>query len=339
MSTKQTIPENDAINEIATGVEAPTVGELGELALIERLRVLLPGGGDVVVGPGDDCAVVRPDPAAVEDWVLKSDPVIAGRHFDMAAEPRLIGHKAIGRVLSDLASMGAVPRWGLVDLVLTPEIPVTMLDDIYDGMVALAARHGLMIVGGDTSQGSELALHVFAVGSLPRGSARLRSGARPGDLIYVTGRLGGSLAGRHLCFEPRVTEGQWLRNWVNSMIDISDGLASELWHLAVAGGVAIEIDAAAVPLAAAAGERGIAAALDDGEDFELLFSLSPEKAEEFEVAWQRQFPTLECSRIGIVTNAVSGGQVSIRYEAGGSVRTLPRRGYEHLRGPGAGQGT
>jgi thiamine-monophosphate kinase len=307
-----------------------TVGQVGELALIDRLRRLLPTRGDILVGAGDDCAVVRPDPQSVEDWVLKSDPVICGRHFLPDADPRAVGHKAMGRVLSDLAAMGAEPRWALVNLVLTREIPVATVDAVYEGMLTLAHRHRLALVGGDTSQGSELALHVFACGTVPHGTARLRSGARVGDGLYVTGALGGSLAGRHLTFEPRVSEGLWLRAWAGAMIDISDSLSSELWHIAEQSGVALEVEAACIPVTDAAARTGkpLDAALYDGEDFELLFSVPSPRQPAFAAAWRDAFPSLPCTRIGAVTGGAAGG--AVRLCADGSVATLPRRGYEHL---------
>lgn len=309
-----------------------TVGDLGELAVIERLRPRLPVRTDVLVGVGDDCAVVRPTPTSAEDWVLKCDPVICGRHFLPDADPRQVGHKAVGRVLSDLAAMGAEPRWGLVDLVLTQDLPAAVVDGVYEGMLALAERHGLAIVGGDTSQGSELALHVFACGVVPHGRARLRSGARAGDGLYVTGALGGSLSGRHLTFEPRVAEGRWLRDWANAMIDISDGLSSELWHIAAESHLALELEAAAVPVSAAAlaGGAPLDAALYDGEDFELLFSVPAEREAAFASAWAATFPALACTRIGRVVGTATRGAVALR-RPDGTVGTLPRRGYEHLR--------
>ncbi len=312
---------------------AGTVAELGELALIERLRPLLPVRADILVGAGDDCAVVRPAPDSPEDWVLKSDPVIAGRHFLPDADPALVGRKAVGRVLSDLAAMGAEPRWGLVNLVLPPDVPVAIVEALYAGMLELAGRHGLALVGGDTAQGSELALHVFACGALPRGTARLRTGAAAGDGLYVTGELGGSLAGRHLTFEPRVREGLWLRGRVGAMIDISDGLASELWHLAAAGSLALEVETAAVPVSAAAARAAapLQAALQDGEDFELLFSVPASREPGWAGAWAAAFPGLRCTRIGRVVAAEPGGAVRLVWPDGRR-EPLPRGGFEHFRG-------
>ncbi len=315
-----------------------TVGDLGELALVERVCARLPVRGDIIVGAGDDCAVVRPSPDAGEDLVLKSDPVICGRHFLPDADPFSVGHKAVGRVLSDLAAMGAEPRWGVLNLVLPREIPVGYVDRMYEGILALAGRHGLAIVGGDTSQGTEVALHLFACGTVPRGQALLRSSAKPRDGVYVTGSLGGSLAGHHLNFEPRVAQGLWLRSRVHAMIDISDGLASELWHIAKASKVGVLVDAKAIPVSEAARETRspLESALYDGEDFELLFTVAESREAEMEKAWSCEFRSIPCTRIGRVVSSGPEGvdepcEAGVLLERGGTVQPLPRGGFEHFR--------
>ena len=311
-------------------MEWPTLSDLGEIPLISRIRGRLSVCSDVVTGVGDDCAVVRLTEEADEDLVLKSDPVIRGHHFLPDADPQLVGHKALGRVLSDIASMGARPRWILVDLVAPGDTPVDYIDGVYTGMSALAQKHGCAIIGGDTCKGESLELHVFGCGTLPRGTARLRSGAKPGDIIRVTGKLGGSLlSGSHLSFEPRVREGSWLRSHVNAMIDISDGLASELWHLADESAAHLILDPSTVPFSEAA--RGtddpLAHALHDGEDFELLFTLSESEDLSFDSRWQEAFPNLPCTRIGRVA---SHGTASVTTPDGTSI---PRSGFDHFSSP------
>ena len=304
-----------------------TLSQLGELPFIARIRNLTATSPDVVVGIGDDCAVVRLSNDADEDLVLKSDPVIAGRHFLADTPPEHVGHKAIGRVLSDIAAMGARPRWILVNLVAPGETPIPYIDAIYKGLSALAERHGCIVVGGDTSKGEVFELHVFGCGTLPRGTARLRSGARANDALRVTGRLGGSLpSGAHLTFEPRIREGEWLRERVNAMIDISDGLASELWHVAEESNARLILDANAVPLsdAAKATKSPLSHALADGEDFELLFSVPPEAEATFDTDWQAAFPNLPCTRIGHVETAQTP---EVRFSNGTPV---PRRGFDHF---------
>ena len=322
------------------------VGEIGELALIEMLKRGLPRRADVRVGAGDDCAVVdcrRLQSTAIEcnrrqsnavdgnrvqsnavELVLKSDPVIEGRHFRKDEAMGRVGRKAVGRVLSDFAAMGAAPRWGLVNLVLRPDIAVREVAALYRGMQELGGRYGFAIVGGDTSQGKEFAVHVFGVGTLPRGSARLRSMAKAEDAVYVTGTLGGSLAsGKHLDFEPRVKEGIFLRRWANAMIDVSDGLASELWHIARASGVGIEVRSEELlHVCKGALPSPLRAALCDGEDFELLFTVPRRKVAAFERVWRRTFPELSCTCIGRVRT----GKAQVVLDG----KVLKVKGYEHF---------
>jgi thiamine-monophosphate kinase len=315
---------------------AGTVGDLGENRLIDRLRNVVPGRADVRVGMGDDCAVVRSGPRSPFDLLLKSDPVIEGVHFTPQASPRAVGHKAIGRVLSDVAAMGGEPLWALIDLVAPAGVEVDRIEEIYRGAAHLAKRCGLAIVGGDTSRGPTLELHVFAVGRVARGKAVLRSGARVGDAVYVTGTLGGSGAGRHLSFTPRLAEGQWLAKggWATSMMDVSDGVATDLPRLLAASGVGARLEAKRVPVSPAARRlrdrrTPLEHALGDGEDFELLFTVPARRTDAFESAWRRRF-RVRCSRIGIVTRGRGIGLVDGR---GATVR-LAVEGYEHFRKPG-----
>ncbi|MBT3295101.1 MAG: thiamine-phosphate kinase [Verrucomicrobia bacterium] len=304
-----------------------TLKDMGEAGLIERLTRRLGTARDVVVGPGDDCAVVR---TADEEWLLTSDPVIEGVHFDSAATPQQIGHKALARSLSDIAAMGGTPRWALVDLVAPGDTPAERLDGIYAGLSATADEHGIAIVGGDVAAGPVIELHVFAVGSLPQGSAILRSGAAAGDGIYVTGALGGSrLEGHHLSFTPRLREGRWLREsgWATAMCDISDGLSTDLHHLAAASGVGMAIRLASVPCSPAARSTPdpLTHALCDGEDFELLFTVAPEHLADVEAAWQGN-AMAACTRIGTVT--IDRGVMGIG--AHESCSPLDATGYDHF---------
>ena len=230
-----------------------TLHQLGEREVIRRLAKLLPGRDDVRVGIGDDVAVVNVE-GSHKDFLLTSDAVIEGTHFLPDAPPEQIGHKAIGRVLSDFAAMGGEPLWALIDVVATATCRSSGSSGVYSGAAKLANKYGLAIVGGDTAGGPALELHVFGVGEMPKSSAILRSGARPGDVIYVTGSLGGSLPGKHLTFEPRIEEGLWLREcrWANAMIDISDGLATDLGHILEMSKAGAEILADAVPVSDAA---------------------------------------------------------------------------------------
>jgi thiamine-monophosphate kinase len=240
-----------------------------------------------------------------EDLVLTSDPVIEGVHFTTDALPEDIGRKALGRVLSDIASMGAEPRWVLVDIVAPGSTPVTVVDGLYKGMSAVASEFNVAIAGGDMAEGSSLEVHVFGAGAVPKGESLLRSGAVAGDILFVTGYLGGSSLGRHLQVEPRIREGLWLRERASAMIDVSDGLASDLRHITDMSGVGCTLNLEKIPLADAAqrmqDDRSAAEhALYDGEDFELLFTLPAASRDALLEEWGAAF-SLPCTEIGLIT--------------------------------------
>ncbi len=316
------------------GDEAVTVGEMGELSAIDRLVSRLAPGSDVIVGIGDDCAVVRDPTAPESDLVLTSDPVIEGVHFEPSAAPYEVGVKAVGRVLSDIAAMGAKPRWLLVNVAAPADCPIERLEAIYDGMGAAAATARASIVGGDLAQADCLSLHLFGVGLVPQGAALLRSGATVGDALFVTGQLGGSILGRHLAVEPRLAEGVFLREWASAMMDVSDGIATDLRHLAEMSGVGFELDADAIPVAPAAhamesGQSPLSHALHDGEDFELLFTVPASRRDDFEAAWRETFE-LPLACIGEATPAAAG---IVCREADGTPVSLQAAGYTHFSTP------
>jgi thiamine-monophosphate kinase len=308
------------------------LSELGELKLIERITRELPKRSDVAVGAGDDCAVVSL--SGTEDLVLTTDPVVEGVHFETGTSGESIGRKALGRVLSDLAAMGSEPRWALINVVAPDDTELTVIDGIYQGLNQLAGQFNAAVVGGDVTRGSVLELHVFGVGTVPRGKAVLRSGANAGDRVFVTGYLGGSRLGRHLQVEPRVNDGIFLRDRASAMIDVSDGLVGDLCHLADMSGVGVMLNLEQIPVSEAAGQMaadGVSAlehALYDGEDFELLFTIAPEQLADFERAW-KQHTVLKCTEIGIVTEKAEG--ICISDNKG--VRPIDecRHGFEHFR--------
>ncbi len=218
-----------------------TLQEIGEHAAIAALTANLKA-------VGDDCAVLPM--SEKHDMVLTSDPLIHNVHFTAEATPEQIANKAAGRVLSDFAAMGAEPQYLLINVVAPPEQKFQTLEKIYAEFSNLWKKYGVEIVGGDLAQGPVLELHVFGVGRVPKATALLRSGAKPGDLIYVTGPLGGAqTSGKHLTFEPRLEWGKQLRESgvVTSMMDISDGLATDLRHILKASGVGAELDSKKVP--------------------------------------------------------------------------------------------
>ncbi|MBX3747595.1 MAG: thiamine-monophosphate kinase [Verrucomicrobiae bacterium] len=309
---------------------------MNEFELIARLTRDLPTNASVVAGPGDDCALL--DLGIPDCWlVFKTDAVVEGVHFTPDADPERIGHKALGRVLSDFAAAAARPVAAVITLgVPAPPDPVR-LEGLYGGLKALAARWGVAIVGGETGRSTGgLTVGVAAVGTVARERAVRRSGARAGDAIFVSGELGGSLAGHHLNFEPRLAEAAWLAEHfrVRAMIDVSDGLAGDLRHILRASGVGAELLARSVPIHRAAKVRSrsgngakppLLAALTDGEDFELLFAVAPGDAVRVLDGWKERFPKVRLTCVGRVT---SEGGLRLRDAQG--VHELPEYGYLHF---------
>lgn len=249
--------------------------DVGEDALIERLVAGFSREG-MVAGPGDDCAVVDPGRGPLR--LLKTDAIVAGVHFDSEAPASKVGWKAAARVMSDFAAMGGRPEHLLVTVALPADTTVAWVEGVYRGIRRVLDHCGGVLAGGETTrvpEGSAAVISVAGEGCVPRGSVVLRSDGRPGDLLAVTGRLGGSIGGRHLSFTPRLDEGEWLAgHGATAMMDLSDGLAKDLPRLAKASGCGAVIDRDQLPR-----HRGcsVEQALADGEDYELLVALDPRK--------------------------------------------------------------
>lgn len=307
-----------------------------EFELIERLTRSLAKNEHVVTGPGDDCAVLD---FSIPDRLLlfKTDAVVEGIHFEGGTPGEKVGHKALGRCLSDIAAMGGTPSAALITLALPADFDVKYVEELYAGLTALAKRYNVSIAGGETTTNPErLLISVAVVGWVGRGQAILRSGAQVGDAIFVTGELGGSPSGKHLDFEPRLAEARWLAGHfsIHAMIDLSDGLAGDLPHLLDASGTGAELLASAIPIdraarraakASPAAKPALAAALTDGEDFELLFTVASSDAVALLDGWKGRFPELPLSCIGKIT---AGGGIAIRDQNG--LRPLTAHGYEHF---------
>ena len=284
------------------------------------------------MGAGDDCAVIgRPRD---RHWqLLKTDAVVEGVHFRPDEDPHRIGWKALSRALSDIAAMGGQPQHALITIAAPPVTDFARLHRLYAGLRKSALRFGVSIVGGETSRSpGPLFINVALTGTVERARCILRSGGRPGDALYVTGRLGGSLAGRHLDFIPRVAEARWLTaNFkLHAMMDLSDGLTADLPRLATASRCAFTLEDSALPKTKGC---NTAQALSDGEDYELLFTVSSRSAAALEAAWKHRFPRLALTRIGSLTNS----QISIAPTAPRTSRQtsnrnsqLPR-GHDHFR--------
>ena len=309
---------------------------MNEFELIAQLTRALPTNETVVSGAGDDCAVL--DLGVPDQLILfKTDAVVEGFHFTRATPPEKIGRKALARCLSDIAAMAGTPTAALVTLALPPDFAPEFVAKIYDGMNALAREHGVAIVGGETTTNPErILISISLVGTVPRGKQVLRSGAKTGDAIFVTGELGGSLAQKHLDFAPRLAEARWLAEHfaIHAMMDLSDGLGGDLRHILQAGGVGAELLKTAVPVSRAARLRArggstakpaFAAALTDGEDFELLFTVASRDAVKLLDAWRQKFPKLKLTCIGKI---VAGDGILIRDKSGS--HKLNIHGYAHF---------
>ncbi|HEY2469723.1 MAG TPA: thiamine-phosphate kinase [Terracidiphilus sp.] len=328
----------------------------GELALVDRIRSRAGGGRGAALrlGIGDDCALLQIKPG--EEIAITTDLSIAGRHFRLDWHPpETVGHRTLARGLSDLAAMGARPLAAFLSLGL-PEnligqrgrIP-SWVDRFFDGFLALAADFKTPLAGGDLS-GSPVAIaDILLVGAVPRGKALLRSGARPGDLLYITGALGGSAAGldhlqknqarnftarnrrprdgsgslaAHLWPQPRIPQGLWLerKGAATAAIDISDGLSTDLDHICIESRVGAEIDAVSLPVFRGA---SLEQALHGGEDYELLFAARPG------TRIPARIGGVSVTRIGRIVKAQSGrSRIVLLTNAG--PQPLPRHGWEHF---------
>jgi thiamine-monophosphate kinase len=334
------------------------VADCGERALVARIRGRLRMPDWVVVGPGDDAAAIEPVRGALE--ILTTDAQVDGVHFDRRfVPPDAIGHRALAVNLSDLAAMGARPRAALLSLALPAALELSAFDQMLDGLLALAARYGVALVGGNiTRTPGPLVIDVTAVGTVHRRKMLTRAGATPGDDVFVTGTLGDAAAGllllqaahttvgegptapgvqnramRYLRPDPRVRAGMLLgRNRAaSSCMDLSDGLADGVRQIAEASGVGMAIEAPAIPIAtelrgrhAHDGPDSLDLALRGGDDFELLFTSRPSHAGRLRTV-RRQLGDLPITRIGVVTK---GRDLVVSDERG--TRELPQ-GYEHFR--------
>ena len=284
----------------------PSVADLGEEAVVTRLVARIPPAPEVIAGPGDDCAVVEGKDGGWQ--LLKTDCVVEGIHFLSGTDPNLVGRKAMNRVLSDIAAMGGRPAHALVTIAVDAGRSFAEVEGWYAGMIEAAEAAGCGIVGGETSRlpVTGAVITVAMTGAVKPSECVFRSGARPGDLIVVTGRLGGSFAsGRHLTFTPRLREARWLvaRAKPTAMMDLSDGLGSDLPRLVAASGVGYRIDEASLPC-----HDGVTAvaAVRDGEDYELLMTFSPDTFRDLPSEWREAFPEVGLTVIGEVTAATEG---------------------------------
>jgi thiamine-monophosphate kinase len=277
----------------------------GEFALIDQLtQITLLDHADLIVGPGDDAAVIRTAPAPAPYFLVTTDILVEESHFKRRwSTPQQIGIKAAECNISDIAAMGGTPSWMFISLVLTKDIDVEWVREVYKGIDASCRRHGVIVAGGDTTIGSVNTINITLLGSVQEYELCLRSQAKTGDLLMVTGPLGASAAGlallladikpcryllqKHLAPTCRLEASRKIAPIANAMIDISDGLGSEVHHICRQSNTGARIDAKLIPLhkevkaaADVLGKNPLEFALSGGEDFELLFSISPGKVAE-----------------------------------------------------------
>jgi thiamine-monophosphate kinase len=295
------------------------VSPSSESELLKLISSLLPKPSrDVLTGIGDDCAVIRPMHGG-NFQLLKTDALVEGIHFASGTPPEHVGWKALCRPLSDIAAMGGSPLHAMITVAAPSSYLSSEWKALYRGIGKAAREFGVSVVGGETVRSpSPLFLSVSLTGTVPKNRLKLRTEAKPGDLICVTGKLGGSLkSGRHLGFTPRLKEGQWLgsRNEVTAMMDLSDGLGSDLPKLAAESGCSFRIDPDSLPR-----HRGctIAEAFADGEDYELLLTVSPKAWPSLMKHWKVHFPSTPMTCIGRMTE-------------GDLTPTPLPSGYDHLR--------
>ncbi len=315
---------------------APPVGPPGEFDLIARFRARAAGLADPRVehGIGDDCAVLAP--LGDRRLLVTTDLLMDGRHFRLEeCGPIAAGRKAMGVNLSDIAAMAGRPLAAVVAVALPRDGADRIAGPLFEGLRAVAAAHDTALVGGDTNAwDGPLVVCVTVLGTAERAGPALRSSARPGDVVLVTGPLGGSLRGRHLEPVPRFDAARVLRHVTDrlALIDLSDGLASDLGHiLAESGGLGATLDADAVPihadarlLAAGDGRSPLEHALGDGEDFELCAVVAPEVADRLLAG--PPTPGVVLHRVGTIT-----AEPGLRLRAAdGRLTACAVRGFDHL---------
>jgi thiamine-monophosphate kinase len=276
------------------------LAQLGEDRLLAQLLPTLQLGESVVVGGGDDCAIAK-SRGSRDLLVLKTDCIVERVHFASSASPLDVGWKAMMRPLSDFAATSALPQFALVTLIVPKETDAAWVKKLYRGLSRAAARLGVNIVGGETSSTPGPAtVSVSIVGFVEKKRFVTRRGGKAGDDLFATGRLGGALRRKHLRFVARIAESRWLtENFdVHAMMDLSDGLGVDLPRLAAASKVGFTIDQRRLPLSPGC---KIDNAISDGEDYELLFAISPRDRSRLARAWKKKFPKLPLTRIGSLT--------------------------------------
>jgi len=297
-----------------------TLHDVGEFGLISQIAKDAPVERGVVKGIGDDAAVL--DIGTEEYQLFTTDMLVEGIHFlRTMMSPSDIGHKALGCSISDIAAMGGIPTYAVVSLAAPSNISAKFIEGIAQGMNALAKAYGVSMVGGDTVRAMRIVINVALLGRVKKEEVVYRSGARKGDIIFVTGALGNSLkTQKHLQFRPRVAEARFAVTQAkpHAMMDVSDGLAGDLGHVLRESKVGAVIEEARIPLAKGA---SLQQALHDGEDFELVMTVPPERADA--LRHSKKFHFYEIGRI------VSGKSLTLATKDGRKQFVAPK-GFQHF---------
>ncbi len=283
--------------EMSESEKSKSLAELGEEALVKRMIEKLGVDEEVAVGPGDDCAVIE------GGLLLKTDCLVEGIHFEKGTNPVLIGRKAMNRVLSDIAAMGGIPRHALVTIASHSGRSSADVESWYEGMIAACEIFGCRIVGGETTRlpMEGAIISIAMTGKVDPETYVTRAGAGIGDAIAVTGRLGGAFkSGRHLTFTPRIDEARWLlaNHRPTAMMDLSDGLGSDLPRLAAASRVGYTIDHQKIPVHE---DSDIEGAISDGEDYELLVTFPSDSVDDLLEGWRSENTDVPLTVIGEIT--------------------------------------
>ena len=293
---------------------------IGEFGLIDRIKKLIKTDSSVVKGTGDDCAVLKFNRNKYQ--LFTCDMIVENTDFTLKDNPYLIGRKAIAISVSDIAACAGLPRYCLVSLGMSKDTSVEFIDKLMKGMLSLAKEYNINLVGGDISRARQLTIDVSMLGIVEKKNLTLRSGAKIGDIIFVTGELGGSILGKHLRFIPRLKEARFLvKNFrVNSMIDISDGLTQDLGHIleeSLKGAIIYED---LIPISKQA--RNLNEALYMGEDFELLFTMSHTESRRLLAKAKNNFRA-----IGEITDKTYGLRL---VDKRGKEKIIKPKGFRHF---------
>ncbi len=293
---------------------------IGEFGLIDRIKKSVKSDASVIKGIGDDCAVLKFDRYRYQ--LFTCDMIVENTDFTLKDSPFLIGRKSLAVSISDIAACAGLPRHCLVSMGISKDTSVEFVDEILKGILSLAKKYSINLIGGDLSRARQLTIDVSMLGVVEKKNLVLRSGARIGDIIFVTGKLGGSILGKHLRFTPRLKEARYLVNnfKVNSMIDVSDGLTQDIGHILEESSAGATIYEGLIPVSKEA--RNLNDALSGGEDFELLFTMSRAESKRLLIK-----ATSDFSPIGEITHKRYGLRL---VDKRGKEKIIKPKGFRHF---------